>query len=164
MFKRLWWWRSRSEPSVRAITVNALCRDGETRAAEFQTFDGEPHSLELNAGLGSSSIEDVWIRSPAGAPMGYFQEISSNGGVCRVGHFAVEVKLQGRGLARVLAQRFFREIHQRHGIEQLLFAERSTKYFSADYPRFFGSLGAVAQPVPATQTRPDWLWNIADCA
>ena len=163
MFKRLWPVKQQPPRAKFEIVVTALCRDGQTRTAEFQSSDRLQHCLALSPGLGMDTIDDVWLRSPDGLQMGYFQEISVRSGVCRVGHFAVEVDLQGKGLARPFAQRFFREIQQRHGIDQLLFAERSTKYFSANYPRFFNSLGAVAQPLPASQTRTDWLWNIANC-
>ena len=163
MLKRLLRFKAQPSRTEVEIVITVSCRNGETRTAEFQTSDRKSHSLELSAGLGMDTIDDVWLRSPEGRQMGYFQEISVRAGACRVGHFAVEVDLQGQGLGQAFAQRFFREVHRRHGINQLLFAERSTQYVAANYPRFFSSLGAVAQPLPASQTRPDWLWNIANC-
>lgn len=104
---------------------------------------------------------DIYVRFAKGQ-IAYIQEISIMPSNLRakIGHFAPEAGVEGKGIGTALAKAFFTEIHDRYGIETLIFSERSTQY-EQKYPPFFARLGARPVDVPR-QRIPDWHWDYSD--
>jgi hypothetical protein len=92
----------------------------------------------------------------------YVQEVSLRDKRCIIGHFAVVRGRERTGLGRGVAITFFREINDRHGVTEILFSERSTRYYEANYPAFFSALGAREVSPTRRGSRPEHLWTI-DC-
>lgn len=98
-----------------------------------------------------------------GHTLGFVERVKCSAGTATVGHIAIAKSLsgQGKGLGVLLARAYAAELRSRYGIDRIVFAEDSSKYYEGGYPSFFRRLGAQALPVdPRTQRkdRPDYEW------
>jgi hypothetical protein len=128
----------------------------------FFVFPDHPFCWPEKLEHSKTSLGNAYI-FVGGNGIGYIHNISCQGDLAEIGHFAVARGLERRGIGYLMAKAIAYELKNRYGISKIIFSENSTSFIEADYPKFFSTLGAL--PVKDglrvhKSGRPDFEWKI----
>ncbi|WP_076421141.1 hypothetical protein [Colwellia sp. UCD-KL20] len=143
-----------SEFEVEALNFGVVMLD--PCSVLYSRVDGRHWGKTEKTSLGITNLDNLVLRQDD-KDFAYIEQIKIEKHNDRIviGHFGIEPKYKGTGLAIRIIKKFAAELKVIYGINYILFAENSTK---PEYPIFFtNKLNAV----PLTyESATAWLWEI----